>query len=285
MNRLTILLYHGITKQKKFTGIQNYNGKHLYLGEFEKQMKWIKDNCNIVSMDDVIKHHKKNVPYLKGSVAITFDDGYKNVYDNAIPILKELNILTTFYITIGKVRDNQFFVTDTIEQVIDCNVHYKNRNKKISAVEYYKKIFKNTGNQKKIKYTQDNEAWIIDKIYYLMSLDDIESIKRHSNIFLIGGHGFYHYSHDIKLKDIAYGDIWLCAKYLREDLFLNMIHYSYPEGRYNDFVIELLKTNFNILCCPTADDGFNTHKTDLFKLKRIAVGFKGIKFPYKEILK
>jgi hypothetical protein len=52
-----------------------------------------------------------------------------------------------------------------------------------------------------------------------------------------------------------------------------IVHYSYPEGLahcYSDEVISCLQKH-GITCSPTAIEGTNDVKTDLFNLKRITV--------------
>ena len=58
-------------------------------------------------------------------------------------------------------------------------------------------------------------------------------------------------------------------------------HFSYPEGQKNHFnntVINALKDN-GIKCCPSAIDGLNSTKEDLFHLKRMMPGFMGREVP------
>ena len=52
-NELTILLYHGVTSSLS-DGIENFSGKHIQVEHFEKQIQFIKKNCTILSMDDVV---------------------------------------------------------------------------------------------------------------------------------------------------------------------------------------------------------------------------------------
>ena len=50
MTMSKILLYHGVTDWKKDSrdigGCLNYNGKHIGVDDFEKQMKWLSENKN-----------------------------------------------------------------------------------------------------------------------------------------------------------------------------------------------------------------------------------------------
>ena len=74
-----ILLYHGVTDWKKEPRdgtFLNYNGKHIDLFEFERQMEWLSKNKRVVKLTDWIQYRPKD------DVAITFDDSYENLYHN-----------------------------------------------------------------------------------------------------------------------------------------------------------------------------------------------------------
>lgn len=58
---------------------------------FEQQMKFLKQNYDVVSLSDLLKSDK-------GGVAITFDDGYMDVFTNAYPIMKRNGITGTIFI-------------------------------------------------------------------------------------------------------------------------------------------------------------------------------------------
>ena len=72
------IMYHSIDKT---TGINSEN--------FEKQLEILK-KFNTFKFEELSKLNNK-MP--KDSVLITFDDGYKNNYENAFPLLKKYNIL------------------------------------------------------------------------------------------------------------------------------------------------------------------------------------------------
>ena len=105
MSKSCILLYHGVTESKSY-GIENYSDKHISSTEFEKQMKFLKENKKVVSIRDIKKE--------SDSVAITFDDTFKNVKDVALPILKKYDIPATFFISTGFIGNNRNFWVDRI---------------------------------------------------------------------------------------------------------------------------------------------------------------------------
>jgi peptidoglycan/xylan/chitin deacetylase (PgdA/CDA1 family) len=117
-NEITILLYHGVTEHENF-GITNHANKHLNVNDFSEQMEWLSSNANLVSMDEVTEMFIKNIPFPEKSVAVTFDDGYKNNFTTAMPILDKNNIPTTFYIAAGMIGQKDLFWVDKIEACIE----------------------------------------------------------------------------------------------------------------------------------------------------------------------
>lgn len=67
--------------------------------EFRQQMQLLKEQgMQVVSMDTIIEHLQQHKPMPLNWVAITFDDGFANVYDNARPILREYSYPYTMFL-------------------------------------------------------------------------------------------------------------------------------------------------------------------------------------------
>lgn len=67
--------------------------------EFKRKMSWLKDNFNVISLQDAIE--KKNLYKYKINIAITFDDGFKCFHSIIAQVLKELQLPCTFFICSG----------------------------------------------------------------------------------------------------------------------------------------------------------------------------------------
>lgn len=105
-NRAMILLYHRVSETENDPLLLSVNPNN-----FRAQMKYLKDNFNIISLSELV-FKVKNKKSIKNSVVITFDDGYADNYYEALPILKELKIPATIFVTSGKINDNSPFYWD-----------------------------------------------------------------------------------------------------------------------------------------------------------------------------
>lgn len=302
-NFLTILLYHGVTKHENF-GIENHSAKHIDANDFVFQMKYIKKNLNILSMDEVAEIYNDNREIPKNSVAITFDDGFENNYTEAAPVLDDLNIPATFYITSGIVNTNIMFWVDQIEDIINYS-KIKEISLKLNKDHTFPIIFKKDKlfALSSIK-TYCKLASREEKDRVLSDLIDIASYKPNAknspnynkitwcqlknmnsnNLFTIGGHSLYHDILSSMDSGMMRMDIKLSIKLLEYNLKNKIEHYSYPEGQmehFNEEVVSCLKNN-GIKISPSAIHGVNyLDNRDLFNLRRVMVGIDGKPFPFK----
>lgn len=85
-----VFLYHSITEGPP--------GEMSVSAEaFRKQMRFLKDNFNVVSLDSALGGLSSD----KKPVAITFDDGYEDNYQIAFPVLKQCQLPATIFLLTG----------------------------------------------------------------------------------------------------------------------------------------------------------------------------------------
>jgi len=109
--RLFCIGYHSIYDKKnerKFFK-ELYPNISISTKEFEKQLTFLKKNGHtFVHFSDLKKEETKD---LRKPTIIFFDDGFKDVAVNALPILKKLNIPATVFITTGLIDRTCFMWT------------------------------------------------------------------------------------------------------------------------------------------------------------------------------
>lgn len=105
--------------------------------EFEKHMSYIKDKKTF-KMEEL-----KNLNYKlpKNSILVTFDDGYKNNYTEAFPILKKYGIKATIFINTKYIGNSKDYLNwDEIREMynsglVDFQLHTHSHGLTIRKIE------------------------------------------------------------------------------------------------------------------------------------------------------
>ena len=98
-----ILLYHRIAEIK--------NDPHRLAvspDNFREQLKYLSANYRIVPLNQLVEE-RQSKKIKNGTVVITFDDGYADNWQKALPVLKEFNIPATFFIATETIGQNLFY--------------------------------------------------------------------------------------------------------------------------------------------------------------------------------
>ena len=85
-----ILMYHGISKRPKFNCVT--------ANLFREQLAWLTDNYIVVPLSILIEKLSAPSPIPLKLAAITFDDGYINFAELALPILRDYKCHATVFV-------------------------------------------------------------------------------------------------------------------------------------------------------------------------------------------
>jgi peptidoglycan/xylan/chitin deacetylase (PgdA/CDA1 family) len=108
----TILMYHSIPTEQETQWMDPYNC--LSTKKFEKQMKFLAQHRQVISIEQLTQQLEKGEPIRRGTVVITFDDGYRNNLTIAAPILAKYNLPATIYLATGYIDTKQNQWIDTL---------------------------------------------------------------------------------------------------------------------------------------------------------------------------
>ena len=183
-----ILLYHGIDE----LGRTDINARFLSVEKFEQQL------------DYYLEHFHVQRP----TVALTFDDGYKNNIDLAIPILERKGIPATFFVTAIDSLPYPMLWTDYLDL---ANLLLRDTVRIDGQYFHWLKGEFRAENGRSLKAICKEQAWSFKKqLYHIfphlerrpdvlelkpywqpMSSTDIQTISEHP-LFEIGVHAYYH---------------------------------------------------------------------------------------------
>lgn len=107
MREILTLLYHRVNSLKYDKNLLAVTPANFY-----EQMSYLKKNYRIVRFEQDWNEITDD------AVCITFDDGYRDNFTNALPILKELDIPATIFVTTGNINTSEEFWWDELERLL-----------------------------------------------------------------------------------------------------------------------------------------------------------------------
>jgi peptidoglycan/xylan/chitin deacetylase (PgdA/CDA1 family) len=99
-SKFVILCYHGIGESGNPLGVAPT--REL----FETQMRFLRENYRVISLDEACRELSSGAKSEPG-VVITFDDGYRSAYTVAFPILQKYHLPATIYLTVDSIETGQ----------------------------------------------------------------------------------------------------------------------------------------------------------------------------------
>ena len=237
-----ILMYHRVIPDNQIKKELD-SGLAVSCSSFENQMKALKETHKICSIDDFIYGLENNSQDFK--VVVTFDDGYKDNLNYALPILEKLKIPASIYITTRFLNNNvdmwwyelHYFIQNSSKinfNYNDKNFNFVLKNKKDKAKAYnkLKKLFLNL----KIK----EQKILIEKItnsksrenYSSICLneEEVKKLDKHP-LITIGSHGHNHLNLKILSDDEIKKEVNQSLEILKNVLGHEIEHYCYPYGK------------------------------------------------------
>lgn len=97
-HRPIILTFHGVTSDRT-DSICNADGLHIHLPIFERLMAHVARNYRVVPLARIVDWLEGNASAPERAVAVTFDDGFRNVLTDAAPVLERLDIPSTLFVS------------------------------------------------------------------------------------------------------------------------------------------------------------------------------------------
>lgn len=275
MSRLYISMYH-YTRDLKHSRYPEIKGLDQSL--FRQQIEFMKDNFDIVTMEQVIDAVEGKFSLPNKALLLTFDDGYIDNYTFAFPILEEYGVQGSFFIPSK---------TFTTHQLLDVNkIHYILASADIKTLvgdlkermDYYRgqeydypptddlwneyaidnrfdgkdvifvkrilqtvlpeKLRNQISSDLFERYVCISEEQLAYELY--MTEEQIRTMKRHG--MFIGCHGYDHYwLGNISQKQMEH-DISMALDIIDE--FIDRRHWvmNYPYGNYSQAVLDYIRS-------------------------------------------
>ncbi len=98
MSRVPILMYHQVTRRPD----PRFRCYSLTPKAFARQMRWLAaGGYGTITLDGLLAHRSGSVPLPSKPVIITFDDGFLDAVEWAVPVLRSLGLTAMFFVVAG----------------------------------------------------------------------------------------------------------------------------------------------------------------------------------------
>jgi len=265
-NRRMILYYHGVTKN----AFSRYSGRPFLTATFEKHLRYLKGNFSIVPLAEIFDMYRNDIIPARQTIAITFDDGFLNNYENVFPLLKKYGVPATIFVSACSVEDpDAILFFDLIHSIYQVSMEGLN----ISGHHFEKHavydFFDNAGNlpiqdyikllgaferdallsHLKKQFRTEMAAGRIDPLMWrLMNADQMKELSD-SGLVEIGSHGYSHFNLANIEESIMEDEITRSKKLIESAILKPVITFSFPDGSYNEAVKSAcLRAGYRNLC-------------------------------------
>jgi peptidoglycan/xylan/chitin deacetylase (PgdA/CDA1 family) len=97
-NMPLVVGYHQVVPEFRPDWRAGITPQQTSVAMFERHLDWMGRRYQFVSLDEIGEHLESHKPFTRPVAAITFDDGYRDVYLNAFPILRRKGIPAAMFV-------------------------------------------------------------------------------------------------------------------------------------------------------------------------------------------
>jgi len=268
--RFQILTYHKVSPDEH----PFFEPTHPTI--FEKQMQFLKQCYQVLPLTELVERSQVGeIP--NRAVAITFDDGYRDNYDFAFPILKKYGFRATVFVATGVIGTGKVLWHDRIFDAFRFATAGQVRRE---AVEVRQQKLQAALDRARSLYGDDQQRWVSEveealeprfpagHAHHMLSWGQIREM--HSAGIEFGSHTV---THPILSNIPPYEllkELRESKQQLEDQLSAPVVSFAYPNGKtldYNDDVKATLR-QCGYTSAVTTNPGFNRPFADPFELRR-----------------
>jgi peptidoglycan/xylan/chitin deacetylase (PgdA/CDA1 family)/CelD/BcsL family acetyltransferase involved in cellulose biosynthesis len=253
---------------------------------FEEHVRFLARNYQVVSLGEMMQYLEEGRS-TDTVVAITFDDGYRDNYEKAFPILKRYGVPATIFLTTGSLDSGEplWFerlaeaIKHTTRETLDLEIDIPRRvafgstEERLAANKTIFACLRRLSDEQRRVHLEAILAELGESPSgkhrnKMLSWDEVRLMNRERIDF--GGHTVTHPFLSKLAPERAAWEITECKRRIEEELQGAVDYFAYPNGREEDFA----QTNKDLLRAAgyrgalTTIWGLNYRNTDRMEMRR-----------------
>jgi peptidoglycan/xylan/chitin deacetylase (PgdA/CDA1 family) len=257
----------------------------LSVKAFDAQMSYLAANFQVLSLTEIINRIRQGLGIPSGTVAVTFDDGYRDNYIYAHPILNKYNCPATLFTATSYIGTEKLMWNDNLALAMKFStqksitipgstqpISLVSVPEKIAALEYILETLK--------MLPEPDKRTLVDEIYkrlcdkqpkgepLMLSWNELKRMAHEG--WEVGSHTANH----VILTRVPFcqarEEIHLSGSMLERELDRPIRLFSYPNGKPDDYdlSIKTFLRDAGYIGALTTIDQLNVQDVDLFEIGR-----------------
>jgi peptidoglycan/xylan/chitin deacetylase (PgdA/CDA1 family) len=276
-----VLMYHRV-------GPNPMGFPSLALEAFREQMTWLKTHCTPLGAEELrasVDRPNRSKPF----ALVTFDDGYRDYFEHAYPILKELGIPALVFLSTVFMDDPGRLLWPDLLHLAAHRA--PGRRVRLPFLDEEIELGGDGGRRRLVRAIKDHvkelpedlkestllellrvldvhpSQWAIDRP--MLSWDEVRAAQ---DLTTWGGHTHTHPILSRISKERVEEEVRTCRDRIKAETGLEPRHFAYPNGRYQDFDDDtkavLRRYGFDVAY--SVEEGCNDATTDWMAVRRLA---------------
>lgn len=297
--KAVVLMYHRILTPEQRMSTTSHPGIVVNRDTFSRQMEILKRRFSVLRLEEFARRLEQGIPFENSSCLITFDDGWKDNYTNAFPVLRRLALPAVVFLPVNFVGGKRMFYQERLTSALVKTVAYVRTNPerrlqvrealvslRLESIVELTHADPRSAVAEAVAQIKGADATLIeatltrlehemgihhgkaDDVDSFMDWQQVEKMSQHGIAF--GGHGVEHrLLTDISVAE-ARDEIETSKKVLRQRLRAQVSSFSYPNGNWSPAVVDLVRQAGYGLAFTTRS-GFVSCGDDRFTVRRMNI--------------
>jgi hypothetical protein len=238
-NSLTVFCYHDVSNNP--SEFSRENSLNVPPDIFNFQIAHIKKSFNVIEPKQLLD---QSLP--SNAALVTFDDGFKSFFNNAVPILEEHKVPAIIFLNMGPIR-GEIYWSGLIVYLCKRRPKFVEYLKtKLKFEEDKTSLFLSCSRRLVEKYLEHNNEDFHEEVSYYVGQfaneKDLECFSTNSYVYY-GNHSYTHYVSGLMKDSELLEDIEKNTKYLRKyGNYLDFFAFPFgqPESTFTESQVSLL---------------------------------------------
>lgn len=287
---ICILGLHRVLSEEEASRTHSLEGMVMREATFARMLEFLARNFRVVSMQTFLEGAENDTSDSKPWCLLTFDDGWRDNYTTAFPLLQRFHVPATIFLVTGMIGTEEVFWVERLREAWKNPLRRGEIDSIIAEILPGQKEGQETTLEEFIEYTKhrpaDDRARLLQRLLPPDRLNDransVDRMMSWNEAAELGRDGIDMGAHTVTHPLLTYEDpatvrqeLRLSKKALEENLAVKVRAFAYPNGDWNESVREDVE-QAGFQCAFTTRRGWYRRGGDLFAVPRIMIHEKRV---------